>query len=380
MSVYKRFNGKKLASSKDPNWSKGKWYIWKRVRGHKTIHKAVPEAQTKEQAETALRKEIEKLYNKRYGIQDDTTTFAEFVDKTYTKYVKQNNVNIGAKEIYIKNLKAFFGKKPLSEITAQDCRDYQYKCQHTKTRTETKRSPSSVNREMSTLSKIFTLACEEGILERNPTQYVKNLKEPPPRKRLLTEAQKEAFWREVEKDKLLWRVVTLAVNLPLRRGQILAIKKEDVDFDRQTLSVIASKGRPPRVVPLNETAMSVLKDLRNETQSGFLFVYPMNANVLPKYRGTQVKDFGKRWRNMLVRAGINEKDGAREDNFHFHDLRTEFTSELIKRNTHPKVIQQLFAHSDMSITDIYTQIVDVSLFNAVQSLDETKAQEVEGVN
>lgn len=379
MSIYKRYNGKKI-TSKDKNWDKGTWYIYKRVKGHKIIHKSIPEAQTKEQAEKAERFEIEKLFNRRYGIQDTETTFSQFVDSTYSKYVKQNNVNIKAKKIYIKILKSFFGKKLLIDITPQDCRDLQYKLKHSKSQTGKNYAASTVNQIMSTAGKIFTLACQEEKLDRNPTQYVKNLTEPPPRKRLLTAEQKEAFWCEVEKDKLLWQVVTLAVNLPLRRGQILAITKEAVDFDRRQLAIIASKGREPRIVPLNEKASAVLRELCAATQSGFLFVYPMNANVLPKYRGGQIKDFGKRWRNMLIRAGINEKSGNREDNFHFHDLRTEFASELIKRNTNPKVVQQLFAHSDTSITDIYTQIVDASLFDAVQSLDDAKTQEVAGVN
>jgi integrase len=210
-------------------------------------------------------------------------------------------------------------------------------------------------------------------------QYVKGLDEPPPRKRLLTQEQKESFWREVEKDKLLWRVVKLAINLPLRRGQILGLRKEDIDLDRQTLLAGASKKRPARLVPMNDTATAILRELCAEIETGYLFIYPKNARVLPKYRGSRVKDFGKRWRNMLIRAGINEKEGSRETNYHFHDLRSWLASDLVKRNVSKKHIQDLFAHSSEQITDVYAASEFDDLREAVKSLDDS-ISESEGVN
>ncbi len=369
MSVYKRYKGKRVKSSKDPNWEKATFYIYRRLRGQ-VIHKSLPEARTKAQAEQAERYIIEQVFSKRYGAQgSDNTTFNEFVDKTYSKYVAQNNVNVYVKGIFTRELKRFFGTKRLSDITAQDCRDYQYKRLHTKTRLDTKRSPSSVNKEMSTLSKIFTLACEEGKLEHNPMRYVKKLTEPPPRKRLLTVEEKESLWREIEKDPFLYPIVKLAVNLPLRQGQILAIEKESVDFENRILLAAASKGREPRLIPLNNTAIAVLKELCDKTRSG----------ILIKLDGAPVKNFGKRWRNVLIRAGINKAGDTRENNYHFHDCRREMASELIRRNVNPLIIQDLYAHSDMNITKIYAQSDLGGMREAVNSLDE-KVQESDAVN
>lgn len=62
-----------------------------------------------------------------------------------------------------------------------------------------------------------------------------------------------------------------------------------------------------------------------------------------------VKDLRKRWQTAPRTAGINEGGGTREEDFYFHDLRSYFASELIRRNTNPLIVQNLFAHSDMSI-------------------------------
>lgn len=332
--------------------------MYKRLAG-RVIHKSLPEAKTKAQAETAERIEIERAFNKRYGVPDASMTFAVFADSTYRRYAEQKNVNVKAKTTDIDVLIRLFGKKRmLTEITAQDCRDVQFAVLQMPTVTAGRRSPSTVNRTMSTLSKIFTLACEEGLLERNPMQYVRQLEEPPPRQRLLTPEQKESFWNEVTKDRFMFRIVMLGVNLPVRRGQILAITKEAVDAESRTVFVIRSKGRPPRGVPLNNAAMQILSEMCAEVESGALILY----------HGKPIKDFRTRWEKLLVRAKINKEGGTREENFHFHDLRTEFASELLRNNVNPEIVRRLFAHSTMQITQGYMQ-TDDQLAAAVGTLD-----------
>lgn len=351
MAVFKRFKGERI-TAKHPAYAKARWWVYRRLKG-KIIHQAVPEARTKEEAELAERQLVKTTFDRAYGVADTTTTFEEFIEAKYRKYVDQHNVNKGAKNLYIRLLLEHFKKTPLSSITPQDCRD----CRSRLQRKSNKRqkgglSPSSINRIMSTASKIFSLACEEGILDRNPMQYVKALQEPPPRKRLLTAAQKERFWEELEKDLLIYRLVVLAVNLPLRRGQLLALDEKVVDFEDERIYVIRSKGRPPRLVPINATASSVLRAMINENQLPF-----------------PIKDFRRRWHAVLIAAGINKPGGTREENYHFHDLRSYFASELIRRNTNPLVVQNLFAHSDMSITNIYAETEADLMLEAVKRLD-----------
>lgn len=221
MSVYKRYKGKRISSS-HPRYPDARWWIYKRLKG-KTIHQSIPEAKTKQEAELAERQIIKAAFDHNYSVGDSTTTLAAFIEKKYRPYVEQNNVNKGAKNLYIRLLLEHFKKQILASITPQDCRDCRSKLQNrqNKRKKESELSPASINRIMSTLSKIFSLACEEGILERNPMQYVKALPEPPPRRRLLNEKQKEDLWNELEKDTLLYRLIVLAVKLPLRRGQLM---------------------------------------------------------------------------------------------------------------------------------------------------------------
>ncbi len=353
MAVFKKFRGKRI-DAKDKNWDKGTWYIWKRIKGA-IIHKSLPEARTKQQAEEAERAIINERFNRRYG-GPDNTTFVDFGRGRYTRFCEHQNANIGAKRLYIETLCKAFKGKSLIDITPQDCRDVQAKLR------KGTLSDSSVNRIMSTASRMFSLACEEGILDRNPMQYVKTLKEPQPRSRLLTVDEKERLWKELEKDTLLLQIVTLAINLPLRRGQLLALTPDAIDWQNGQIFTIGSKGRQARTVPLNSTALTTLK-LMNE--NGHL-PFPL-------------RDFRKRWHRALIAAGVNSKNGKRGENFTFHDLRKEFASELIRKNVNPNIIQKLFAHSDMSITNVYMHSEMDDLKAAVNTLDATDVQPTQNI-
>jgi integrase/recombinase XerD len=342
VSVFKRYKGKKL-TSKSKDWDKGTWYVWKRIEG-KIIHRAIPTAQTKQQAEIAERAIIEEAFNKKYGVRN-SIGFSAFANDIYIRYCEQNNINIGAKRLYVRRLCDAFRATDLSDITPQDCRDVQVQLKRNT-------SNSSVNRIMSTLSRLFSLACEEGLLDRNPMQYVKSLKEPPPRNRLLTEKEKERLWKALAQDELMFRLVTLALNLPLRRGQLLAITPDALDLENGLLFAEASKGRDSRVIPLNSTAVTTLRLMREHGQLPF-----------------PLKDFRKRWFRALKAAKI--------EGYRFHDLRKEFASELIRKNVNPTIVQKLFAHSSLAITDIYMHAEMDQLKQAVNTLDDN-VQELRG--
>lgn len=363
MGVYKKFNGERLKNAKDRNWSRGTWYVWKRIRG-RVIHRALPEAVTKEDAETAERAIVTQAFNKRYGVLDDTL-FADFANTTYLNYCQQNNRNVKAKKLYVSILTEHFRQSPLLDITPQMLRDLQWKLlrrKHEKYEDQML-SASSVNRIMSTASKILTLACEEGKLEFNPMRKVKMLREPAARNRILSLDEKERLWKALENDLLMARLVTLAVNLPLRRGQLLALTAGAVDFTNGTLSVIGSKNRDARIVPINATATATLRAMISDRQLPF-----------------PITDFRRRWDRITQAAGINvkvdDKKARRGENFTFHDLRHVFATDLIFRNVPPEVVRQIFAHSDMSITRLYmnTQLTDQ--IAAVRELDP-KIQESE---
>jgi len=344
MSVFKKHRGKRI-TPKDKNWSKGTWYMYKRVYG-RPIHKSLQGASTKEEAEKAERKIITDAFNKKYGIASQET-FESFVERVYKKYVKQNNVNLAAKDLYIRLLCGALGREELAAITPQDCRNVQMGFRK-------KYSASSVNLIMSTASKIFNLAGEEGILDKNPMQFVKRMKEPPARDRILSKDERERLWQELMKDSLLFPFVTLAVNLPLRKGQLLAITPDAIDFQTGSLSVIGSKGRPPRLVPINSAAANTLSTM---TADGLL-PFPLKETGIRK-----------RFVKALKKANI--------ENFKFHDLRHCMATELDRNGVTRERINKLYAHSSMKMTSVYINPEFEDMADAVRTLDIQQSEVVQ---
>jgi integrase len=357
MSVYKRFKGKKiLPGSKD--YDRGTWYVSKRIGG-RLINKPIPEAKTKAQAEKAEIKMLADRLDRRLGLVIDIG-FQKFADENYLKYTETHNENSYVQELFVKEFKKFFGSKNMADISPEDCQNYQYQRLHTPIKGKARRSSASVNRELSALKRLFTLACEQGYLRESPAKYLRKLKESPPRRRSLNDDQKKALWKELEADVLVFRLVTLGLNLPLRRGQILAIEPEKVDLTNRTLLAKGSKRRPERIVPLNDTAAVTLAAMIEDGQL-----------PLPLQR------FEKRWHQILINAKINKPDGTREENFHFHDLRHLFGTELLRRGVNVYHIKELFAHSDIKTSAIYITAQSDQLAAAVRTLD---VQELDGVN
>ena len=78
--VYKRWKGKKLKPN-DPNYDRARWWMEYRLNGRR-IHKAIPGARTKAQAERAEVSEREAIYNRRYN-QSTDIAFRVYYDEYY---------------------------------------------------------------------------------------------------------------------------------------------------------------------------------------------------------------------------------------------------------------------------------------------------------
>ena len=113
-----------------------------------------PKRRPNKTLELAERQIIEASFEHSYNVTDTTTTLASFIEQKYRPFVQQNNVNKGAKELYMRLLLGHFKKQTLSSISPQDCRNCRTKLQtrQNKRKKESELSPASINRIMSTLS------------------------------------------------------------------------------------------------------------------------------------------------------------------------------------------------------------------------------------
>jgi integrase len=162
-------------------------------------------------------------------------------------------------------------------------------------------------------------------------------------------------------------LVCLALSLGLRRGEVAALRWQDIDFERLTITVQRSLvdqvvGRTKteasqRPLPMDPRIATLL--LRWHSVSKYVqpehYVFATDSNRAGRNRGKQPVWLGKVMQYHVqptARAvGITKTIG-------WHTLRHSLATSLHRNGEEIKVVQELLRHSSCKITlDIYAQAV-----------------------
>ena len=277
-------------------------------------------------------------------------TFKEMMDRYKAEYLPLKS-HPEKYESMIKNLLAFFGGFCITEITHSLVNQYKVKGEGKKIAT---------NRELSVLRAAFNIAIKEWEwVKNNPVNKVKLWKEPPGRVRYLTEEEFDRLLNEC--PAYLKSIVTVARHTGLRKENILSLTWSQVDLFRRLIILEHTKNNERLSVPLNETLMSLFKQLSRvrHINSPYVFSKPDGSK-----RCFIQDDFEK----AVKRAGIT--------NFKFHDLRHCFASALVQKEVDLYQIQRLLGHKSNAMTQRYAHLSPEHLREAVSRLDSTKIAQI----
>ena len=178
----------------------------------------------------------------------------------------------------------------------------------------------------------------------------------------------------------------LMLNTGLRTGELLGLLNSDIDLERRVLhlergvkevwrrdGLQAEPGRDVKVgklksatskrsVPLNDTAIAMIQDLRKEAYFG------EDTPLVPNEHGdfTRPVNFRKRYYRILAAAGIEKKG--------LHSLRHTFASSLVNgikqedgsiKSLTPRQVADLLGHSTSQITELYYVKKDTSRLHGI---------------
>jgi len=220
----------------------------------------IPEAKTRTDAKNAMTAARAAVLNGTYELPVNAQTFREFAEQVYLPWAKENK---RSDESYmVAALVEHFGNKNLSKITPAMVEQYKISRKKGITRRNQVRSAASVNREVTILSRIYTLAIREKIVRTNPAAGVKKYHEDNKRVRyLLPEEEPRLLAQCVDERSHLLPVVILAIQTGLRRSEILKLTISDVDLFRNIINVRNTKNDKDRMVPINKIARKELLKL-----------------------------------------------------------------------------------------------------------------------
>jgi integrase len=228
-------------------------------------------------------------------------------------------------------------------------------------------APRSVLHIHRTLSKALKQAHDDGLIPRNAAGPVRP---PRPRReeiRPLDREQVRDLFEAARWDRLE-ALYVLAVTAGLRRGELQALKWEDVDLEAETLQVRRTLSEPKggyifeapksgkgRSIRLARKAMAALREhrkrqLEERMERGAL--WQDHGLVFPSGIGTPLLggNLNRAFKATLQRAGLSE--------LRFHDLRHTCATLLLRQGVNPKFVQELLGHADISLTlNVYSHVL-----------------------
>ncbi|MGI8787382.1 MAG: tyrosine-type recombinase/integrase [Pyrinomonadaceae bacterium] len=171
-------------------------------------------------------------------------------------------------------------------------------------------------------------------------RFVKMLTEPEPRERFLSNQEKTNLFEVLRDNNQLLAIVLIGLTTGWRKGQILSVKKQDLDCANQAVTIIKSKRNPARKIIVPDFIWRIFQCLADEAKSEWLFY---NEKT-----GKRLGDSKTAWRTALRRAGI--------EGLHFHDIRHTFATELFDLGGREFTVQTALGHSDIKTTRGYTHV------------------------
>jgi integrase len=179
----------------------------------------------------------------------------------------------------------------------------------------------------------------------------------------------------------------LALVTGMRRGELMGLKWQDINFATSTLQVRRILTRVPSKM---EGKGYVESEPKTQKSRRSLIVAPFALEALEQHRIRQLEakvKVGRLWqehdyvfctsvgthlnptRDMLDQLKALLKK-AELPEIRFHDLRHSAATLLLSQGVHPKVVQEILGHSNISMTmDVYSHVLPSMQQDAINKLN-----------
>ncbi|MDP2691560.1 MAG: tyrosine-type recombinase/integrase [bacterium] len=143
-------------------------------------------------------------------------------------------------------------------------------------------------------------------------------------------------------------MIALAYGAGLRVSEVVKLRGGDLDFERNLIRIVQSKGAKDRQTLLPARLKDELLLYTNRKHFSDVVFESERAGRLT------TRTLQKVFSRAVESAGIRKTVG-------FHALRHSFATHLIERGTNLRYVQSLLGHSNIRTTQIYTQVSNQSL-------------------
>ena len=310
----------------------------------------------------------------------------EFLDKYKKNEIKITTYN--SYMVYFRKhiMDSTIGKKQLDKVKSADLQEYYNK------KIDEGYSSKTVHHISIILNSAFEMAFRLRMISENPNRFTMIPKKEKYEAKTLSIEEVERIVREAKEERL-YPIFVTTVYTGMRKGEVMALKWENVDFVGRKILVKNSlcrvesdvpdeKGRyishyeimkpktkkSIRTIPMLDQVYDALMEQQqrqmldkdkigeNYLDQGFVFADEIGQHL-------QQRDFMKEYRQFLNKYDVRY--------VRFHDLRHTFATLLIESDVSMKLVQELLGHSTITTSmDIYAHVSEQKKEQVINKLQE----------
>jgi integrase len=329
-SIYKRKDGKG-------------WRAVIRLEGHPTV---CDHFERKAEAEDWA-KEVErqiKLGQYKFDQRKKLHTFNELVDRYILDGVLEHHRSADDTKRHLAYWKSCLGAYALIHLNSELLGKERRHLAETPTSKGKKRTSSTINRYMASLSAILSYALQNLVwISENPALRLKKLKENPGRDRVLSEEEITRLLKAARESKspYLYCFILIALTTGARQGEILNLEWRHIDFTNKIAFIKKTKNGSPRSVALCDPVIEELQQLYKNRN-------PQKPLVFASKTAFSRIDIKKAWQQDLKRGNIT---GCRA-----HDMRHTFCTYAAAKGASNLQLQTATGHKTLSMLLQYTHM------------------------
>jgi integrase len=371
--VFKRGRGRKAT------WWARLVFVDENGKRHDLQRRADSEAHAVE-----LRRRLEEEYWKDSGrtLTAAVRTFGELADYYEEHYARPPEYDpISGRKVvglrswrsqrsYLSHLRAYFGERKLRSITHAALQEYCRARLGMKTRrTGVAPTLATLNRELSCLRGMFSIAVQEGWMFANPFAGGRRLISTAEERRgqRVISPEEERLLLAAARDRWphLYRLLVAALDLGGRKSELLRLTWADVDFTTGDVSLLTTKTKVPfrRQVRMTPRLRSLLLAAREEALAALPAGERPDEYCVFCTRAPSKKpmdNFKRSWAALTRGTGLD---------LDFRDCRRTFGTRLNERGLPSEMVQRLLGHTTSVVTyKHYLQATDETRERAAELL------------
>jgi integrase len=243
-------------------------------------------------------------------------------------------------------------------------------------------SPRSRRHIHRILKSALSRAVEQQLLARNPAEAFKKRLPKVARRdmKTLTTDESARLLHAIKHTRIYWPVL-VALSTGMRRGEVLALRWRNVDFEGGKVRVVESleqtktgirfkspKTDRTRAVDLPAFCIEELRRLRRQQAEELLMLGVRQTGetlVCARADGEPLQP--QSLTHQFTRLMTRIKDLPR---IRLHDLRHSHATQLLAAGVHPKIVQERLGHASITTTlDVYSHVTSTMQGDAAARLD-----------